>query len=64
MLCVSVRGVCFSDGEGGFISRWGGGIDFDEGVQKKLLMGGYPPMPSTVEKPVNGDLIFFSEIQK
>ena len=51
-------------GKGASFLGGGGGIDFDEGVQKKLLMGGYPPMPSTVEKPVNGDLIFFSEIQK
>ena len=60
-------GGCFSDGEGGFIFKWGGGgIGFGEGVQKKLLTwgGGGAPTPPTMGKPVNGGLIFFSEIQK
>ena len=46
-----------------------GDIGFDgRGVQKKLFTGGGggvpPSCPPTMGKPVNGGLVFFSEIQK
>ena len=63
-------GSCFSDGEGGFIFKWGG-IGFDGEGSKKIVDWARgcppyaPPPPSpTIGKPVNGGLVFFSEIQK